>query len=261
MSERPLAVVTGASTGIGYHLARCAAADGHDLVIVARGDEIMARESELAGYGGAVQAVQADLGTTDGCDALLGVLAGRPVALFMANAGSGAAGAFLERDFDDVRAVIDLNCTGTAQLIHAVARRMQAAGSGRILVTGSIVDRIPGPYNAVYNASKAFIDSLSYALRNELRGSGVTITVLMPGLTDTDFFGEAGMDGSNAAETSLKDDPEDVARDGYRALMAGKASVVGGNFTNRIQHALAGVLPDTLLAEMHRFLAGGAKGK
>ena len=261
MSARPLAVVTGASTGIGYHLARCAAADGHDLIIVARGEEIEARAAELAEYGVAVEAVRADLGTAEGCDTLMARLEARAVALFMANAGSGLGGAFLDQDYMKAKQVIDLNCVGTARLLHDIGRGMRARGSGRILVTGSIVDRIPGPFNAVYNASKAFIDSLAYALRNELKDSGVTVTVLMPGLTDTEFFGDAGMDGSNAAESKMKDDPEDVARDGYRAMLAGKSGVVGGNFGNRVQHALAGVLPDTLLAEMHRFLAGGAKGE
>ncbi|MBZ6378268.1 hypothetical protein B5C34_00705 [Pacificimonas flava] len=258
MSERKLAVVTGATSGIGWELAKCAASDGYDLIVNARGEELEDRASELEVFGVSAKAVRADLGTESGVETLLSALSDRPVDVFCANAGLGKGGeTFLDQEFHDAKDVIDLNCTGTARLIYDIGRHMRSRGEGRILVTGSIVDRIPGPFNAVYNASKAFIDSLAYAVRNELKDSGVTITVLMPGLTDTGFFDRANMENTEAASTSLKDDPETVAKDGWKAMLAGKAGVVGGNPMNVVQHAFAGALPDKVNAELHRILMKG----
>ena len=255
MAARPLAVITGASTGIGYELAKIAAGDGYDLIIASDEAEINDRRHDFGVFGVEVKGVRADLGTEAGVDKLLDCIGNRPVALLMANAGIGAGGAFLDQDFHRAKDVVDLNVTGTISLIHAVGRRMRARGEGRILITGSIADDIPGSFNLVYNASKAFVDSFAQGLRNELKDSGVTVTCLMPGPTDTEFFERADMLDTSVGQDEKKDDPADVAADGYRAMMAGEAGVVAGSFMNKVQSLFSNILPDNILAQMHRQMA------
>lgn len=183
----------------------------------------------------------------------------RPVDALMANAGHGLGRAFLDQDFDEVRHVIDTNVTGTVYLIHRVARQMRARRSGRILITGSIAGLMPGTYQAVYNGTKAFVDSFSYALRAELKDSGVTVTCLMPGATETDFFERADMLDTKVGQ-SEKQDPFDVAKVGFDAMMNGEADVVSG-WQNKLRAAIASITPSTVMAEMHRGMAepGSAK--
>jgi short-subunit dehydrogenase len=256
--SKGLAVVTGASTGIGRELARCAAEHGYDLVIAADEAAIATAASELRAHGRAVTDVQADLATSDGIDRLCKAIGGRPVDLLMANAGIGLGGAFLDQDFADVRQVIDTNVTGTLELAQRCGRDMRARGSGRILFTGSIAGFMPGTFNAVYNGTKAFIDSFAVALRHELKDSGVTVTCLMPGATETDFFERAGMEDTKIGRAE-KDDAGEVARAGFEAMLAGESQVVTG-WHNKLQAAAAHVLPADLTAEMHRRKAepGGA---
>lgn len=252
---RGLAVVTGASSGIGLELARIAREQGHDLVIVAENSRIedAARELRAAAGAGEVEAIEADLATLDGVDTLYAALAGRPVDLLFANAGVGAGHAFLDQQVEVWRRVIETNVTGTVYLLHRFAGDMRRRGTGRILITGSIAGHIPGTFQAVYNGTKAFIDSFGIALRHELAGSGVTVTVLKPGATDTDFFARAGMLDTKVGEAK-KDDPAKVARDGWDALLRGDDSIVSG-IKNKLQVAAAGVLPEGLLAEQHRAMA------
>lgn len=251
--RRPLAIVTGASSGIGFHLARICAENGHDLLIAAdRGVE--AAVSKLQEIGTLVEGVTADLSAQSGVDALLARVGSRQVDVLMANAGHGLGRAFLDQDFDEVRSVVDTNITGTLWLLQRVGLSMRAAGSGRILITGSIAGFIPGTFQAVYNGSKAFIDSFSWALRNELKDSGVTVTCLMPGPTDTDFFKRADMLDTKVGADDSKDDPADVAKAGYEAMMAGDGDVVAG-MKNKLQAKLAGVTPSGVLAEQHRKMA------
>ena len=192
-SEGGLAIVTGASSGIGYELARQCAKNGFDLLIAADEPAINDAARELRALGASVDAVQADLATIEGVDKLYAAARGRPVEALLANAGRGLGKGFLDQDFDDVRHVVDTNITGTIYLIQKVGRDMRARGSGRILITGSIAGFMPGTYQAVYNATKAFLDSFSFALRHELMDSGVTVTCLMPGATETEFFERADM--------------------------------------------------------------------
>ena len=252
-TSRPLAVVTGASSGIGLELARCAARDGHDLVICADEAAIETAAGELRSLGVSVEAVQADLATTDGVDALEQAIGGRPVAALLANAGRGLGHAFLDQDFADIRRVVDTNVTGTIDLVHRVGRTMRQRGSGRILFTGSIAGFMPGTFQAVYNGTKAFVDSFAAALRNELKESGVSVTCLMPGATETRFFERADMLDTKVG-ASEKDDPADVAKDGWEALKSGDADIVSG-WKNKAQVALAHVTPSTVLAEQHRKMA------
>lgn len=247
---RPLAVVTGASSGIGFHLARCCAEDGFDLVVAADTplDEA-AREFRALGAG--VVVVHAELATRQGVDDLCEAIASRPVDALLANAGHGLGKAFLEQDFADIRHVIDTNVMGTLYLIHRLGRGMRQRGQGRILITGSIAGFMPGSFQAVYNGTKAFIDSFAAALRNELKDSGVTVTCLMPGPTDTEFFARADMLDTQFAADAQGADPADVARVGFEAMMDGEADVVVG-FKNKLQTIMSKLTPSQMLAEQHR---------
>jgi len=249
-TNRRFAVVTGASSGIGLELARCCARDGFDLLIAADEPEIEAAARALRADGAQVQAVVCDLSTSEGVDVLVAAIGGRPVDALLANAGRGLGRAFLQQDFADIRRVIDTNVTGTIDLVQRVARDMQARGQGKVLITGSIAGLMPGSFQAVYNGTKAFLDSFSRALRNEMKDSGVTVSCLLPGATDTKFFERADMLDTQVGQQQ-KDDPADVAATGYKAMMDGEAAVVAG-LKNKIQAALAHVTPDGVLAEMHR---------
>jgi short-subunit dehydrogenase len=253
-----LAVVAGASSGIGLELARCCAEDGHELLICSDTAEIEDAADILRAEWAQVETVQADLATVAGVEQLVGAIGERPVEALLANAGIGLGDAFLDQDLDRALRVVDLNVTGTLALIHPIGRRMRAAGRGRILITGSIAGFMPGSFLAVYNASKAFLDSFSMALRDELKDTGVTVTCLMPGATETDFFETAEMLDTKLGQAD-KADPADVARKGYRAMMNGDSGVVTG-FINKVETAFSGIIPDTVLARMHRRMAEPGTG-
>jgi len=249
-----LAVVTGASSGIGFELARCCAQKGFDLLIAADEPGIENAAVQLRTIGVQVEVLQVDLSTIQGVDQLCEVVGDRKVDALLANAGRGLGHGFLDQDFEQVRHVIDTNITGTVYLIQKVGRDMRARGEGRILITGSIAGFIPGSFQAVYNGSKAFLDSFSFALRNELKDTGVTVSVLMPGPTDTEFFARADMLDTQVGQDDKKSDPADVAQVGFDAMMAGEGDVVAG-WKNKIQVALANVTPAPILAEQHRKMA------
>ncbi|WP_102959950.1 SDR family NAD(P)-dependent oxidoreductase [Mangrovicella endophytica] len=260
-TTRPLAVVTGASTGIGYELARECGENGFDLVIAADEPEIEAAATSLKATGADVVAVQADLSTTAGVDALYESVKslGRPVEALLANAGRGLGHGFLDQDFTEVHKIVDTNITGTIYLVQKIGRDMRARNKGRILFTGSIAGFIPGAFQAVYNGSKAFINSFGYALRNELKDTEVTVSILMPGATDTPFFERADMEDTSVG-TAKKDDPAGVAKDGFKAMMSGEAEVVSG-VKNKIITAVANVTPSEILAEQHRKMSEPGSGK
>jgi uncharacterized protein len=257
-TQRKLAIVTGASTGIGLDLARECAKNGFDLIIAANEPEIETAAEELRQFV-KVETVQADLATIEGVDRLYGAINGRPVAALLANAGRGLGKAFLDQDFDDIRYVIDTNVTGTVYLIHKVGRDMRARREGRILIVGSIAGYMPGSYQAVYNGTKAFLDSFSYALREEMKDTGVTVTCLMPGPTETEFFERADLMDTKVG-TQKKDDPAKVAKDGFDAMMAGEGGVVSG-FKNKMQVAASRVIPDEVLARQHSKMAAPGTAK
>jgi uncharacterized protein len=250
--RRPLAVVTGASSGIGYGLANVLGEAGFDLVVAAEDPIITAAAASFGRRGVAVKAVQADLATYDGVERLYAALGGRAPDAVAINAGVGVNGDFA-RDNDlaaDLR-LIDLNVKSTVHLAKRVLPDMVAAGAGKLLFTSSIAALMPGPYEATYAASKAFILSFAEAIRYELRDTGITVTVLMPGPTDTNFFDRAGMQETKLGAMDGKDDPLDVAREGFHALMAGKDLVVAGSFKNKVRAAAGKVLPETTKAKMH----------
>jgi short-subunit dehydrogenase len=261
MSEnlRPLAVVTGASSGIGYELARMAAENGHDLVIAADRPEIVEAAQAFQQAGARVEHCQVDLATREGVDKLVQLIGGRPVDVLMANAGQGLGHAFLDQRTEDWMQVINTNITGTLYLVQQVGRQMRERDKGRILFTGSIAGLMPGTFQAVYNGTKAFIDSFSFALRNELKDTGITVTCLMPGPTDTDFFERADLMDTKVGQQK-KDDPAMVAKVGWEAMMKGEGDVVAG-MKNKMQAAMASVTPQSTLAEMHRGMAEPGSGK
>lgn len=256
-----LAIVTGASTGIGFELATLAAKDGYDLIVVANEPLIDAAADDFRQFGTQVESVEADLSTLEGVDRLLAATNGRQVDVLVANAGIGTGGPFLELDVASWRHSIDTNVTGTVYLLQKVLAEMVARGTGKLLVTGSIAGYIPGSFNAVYNATKAFIDNFTEALRNELKDvKDVTLTTLMPGATDTEFFARADMLDTSVGQDKNKADPAKVAQDGWDAMKAGKGHIVSG-LANKLQVAASGVVPQAVLAEMHRGMAepGSAK--
>src|SRR3954454_24670404 len=257
-ATRPLAIVTGASAGIGYELAKVCAQNGFDLLVAADQPKIAQAAQEFRTLGVEAEAVQADLATLEGVDKLYAAAQGRPVDALLANAGHGLGKAFLDQNFDDVRHVINTNITGTIYLVQKVGRDMRPRGKGRILITGSVAGFIPGSFQAVYNGTKAFIDSFSFALRNELKDTEVTVTCLMPGPTDTEFFERADMLDTNVG-AGKKDDPADVAKTGFDAMMRGDGDIVAG-MKNKIQSAIANVTPSGMLAEQHRKMAQPGTG-
>ena len=256
---RPLAIVTGASAGIGYELAKCCAEQGFDLLVAADQPAIHDAAQDFRTLGATVEAIEADLATLDGVDRLYAATKGRPVDALLANAGHGLGHAFLDQHFEDVRHVIDTNITGTLYLIQKVGREMRARGQGRILMTGSIAGFMPGTFQAVYNGTKAFINSFSFALRNEMQDTGVTVTCLMPGPTETEFFERADMLDTQVGQQE-KDDPAEVAKIGFEAMMKGEGDVVSG-WKNKLQSALANVTPASRLAEQHRKMAEPGSSK
>jgi short-subunit dehydrogenase len=247
------AIVTGASSGIGRELAIIAARDGYDLLLAADTAGLTEVADVCRGAGSDVETLEVDLATQDGVDQLYAATQGRAVDALFANAGHGLGRAFLDQEFDEVRHVVDTNVTGTIYLIQQVARDMVELGSGKILITGSIAGYMPGSFQAVYNGTKAFIDSFSFALRNELKDTGVTVTCLMPGATDTEFFERADMLDTKVG-TGEKDDPAEVAQVGYDAMVRGDGDVVAG-WKNKLQTAVASVTPSSVLAEQHRKMA------
>jgi short-subunit dehydrogenase len=247
---RQLAVVTGASSGIGYHLALECARNGFDLVLAAdRSLDTVA--AELRALGASVDAVLVDLSTTEGVDTLYAAIRGRQVAALIANAGHGLGKGFLDQDFSEARHVLDTNVTGTIYLIHLVGNHMRRHDRGRILITGSIAGFQPGTFQAVYNGTKAFIDSFSWALRNELKDTGISVTCLMPGVTDTEFFERADLLDTKVGASPKKMDPAKVARIGFDAMMNCEGDVIAG-WKNKLQTAMANITPAAMLAEEHR---------
>ncbi|MDE2404751.1 MAG: SDR family NAD(P)-dependent oxidoreductase [Sphingomonadales bacterium] len=246
-------IITGASSGIGLELAHLAARDGYDLLLVA--DTPFAATDELQSLGVAIEMLETDLATPEGVDRLLARTGGRAVDLLCANAGHGLGRDFLGQEVAAWRHVVDTNITGTVYLLQRVLRDMVARNAGKVLVTGSIAGFIPGSFQAVYNGTKAFIDSFTDALRNEIKeADGVTLTTLMPGPTATHFFERADMMDTSVGVDPDKEDPADTARHGWKALMDGKDSIVSG-WKNKLQQVAANVTPASVLAQQHRKMA------
>lgn len=243
-----LALVTGASSGIGLELARICVGEGHETIIVANEPAIHEAARDLG-----AQAVEADLATPEGARSVLEALGGRDVDLLLLNAGTGAGHTFLEQDLARVEHIVATNVLGVLRLAHPLGQRMAARGQGRILITGSIVGYMPGTYQVIYTASKAFLNNFAVGFAEELKDKGVTVTCLMPGATDTPFFARAGMEDTPIGQAP-KADPADVARFGYDALTKGTVQATPG-LLNKAQAAMAEILPAGLVAKLHARVA------
>ncbi len=262
---RPLAVVTGASSGIGYELAKQFALNGFDLVVAAEDAELDQAAHRLASETPAyVEQVRVDLSTFEGCEELYrrATAGTRPVAAIALNAGVGVGGDFL-RDtdlFDELR-MIHLNVDHVVHLAKRFGVDMVARGEGRILITSSVVAAAPTPFQTVYAATRAFVQSFAEGVRQELSDTDVTITALQPGATDTEFFDRADLTDTRLGASDHQDDPAKVAEQGFQALMAGKASVVAGNPGNKVQAVVSELLPDSVAAKVTKPLTrpGGAE--
>lgn len=251
-----LAVVTGASSGIGYELAKVFADNGFDVVAVAEDERVSDAASQLALRCGGVriEGVRADLTTYDGVESLVGALRakGQPVDVLAVNAGVGVGGDFARgTSLEDNLEIVDLNVRSAVHLTHRLLGGMVEREEGKVLFTSSIAATAPGPFHSVYAASKAFLASFAQSLREELRDTGVTVTSLMPGPTDTEFFDRAGMQDTKVAN-GTKDDPEEVARQGFEALMKGDDHVVAGSLRNKVQAVAGKVASDPAKAKVMR---------
>jgi len=252
----PFAVITGASSGIGFELAREFAEHGFDVLIASEDDGIDAAADRLRALGAKVDSVRVDLATYDGVETLYQRIrdSARPVDAIALNAGVGVGGSFVENDLDAELNLIQLNVVSVVHLAKRVVRDMVERNEGRILFTSSIAAEAPAPYEAIYGASKAFVQSFAQALRDELRDTSVTVTALQPGATETNFFHRAGMDDTKVAQMKHSD-PADVARQGFEALMAGKDHVVSALAMEQAQVAMGKVMPETTKAKMHRHVS------
>ncbi|MFE9679824.1 SDR family NAD(P)-dependent oxidoreductase [Streptomyces sp. NPDC002701] len=261
--DKPLALVTGASSGIGFELAKQLAERGYDLVINAEDTARLQEAAQLIRAAGArVEVVRADLRVPEETEALFATATtlGRPLEVVALNAGVGRGGAFTDTDLADELEIIDLNVRSTVHLAKRVVRDMAVRDAGRVLITSSIASTMPGSFQAVYNASKSFLQSFAEALQNELKDTGITLTSLMPGPTGTDFFHRADMDDTKVGRQD-KDDPAQVARQGLDALFAGKDKLVAGSVKTKAQGLANKVLPDKAKAQAHRRMAEPGSGE
>jgi short-subunit dehydrogenase len=247
------ALITGATSGIGYELAKLFAADGYDIIAVARTEEDLNKVADelVTNYGVQVQVIAKDLFGENAASELYEQVknSGWQVEALVNDAGQGVYGLFTESDIDAQMSIIHLNIVSLTKLTYHFLQDMKARNSGKILQLGSVVSELPAPYQAVYGGTKAYVLSFTEALISELKDTDITITALQPGATDTDFFNKAGaQDSKIVADKSKLSDPANVAKDGYKALMGGDDKIVSG-MKNKAQVAMSNVMPDTMLAD------------
>lgn len=253
--ENSFAVITGASSGIGLELAKRFGENGFEMLICSGSDEIFDAQKELEEMGYTVDAIKANLATYSGVESLYKEIKnhGKTPDALAINAGVGVGGEFATTDLREEINLMNLNIVSVVHLAKRIIPDMKAQGEGRILFTSSIASKMPSPFEAVYGASKAFVTSFAESLRNELKGTGVSITLLMPGATNTNFFHRAHMDNTKAgAEMKYDNDPSEVARQGYEALMEGKEAVFSESVMTKIQGYALKILPERAKAKFHR---------
>ncbi|WP_118975932.1 SDR family NAD(P)-dependent oxidoreductase [Taibaiella koreensis] len=248
-------LITGGTSGIGYELAKIFASNGHNLVIVARDTgELEQAKSSLQIHGVTILAISKDLFDPTAAFDLYDELIQKNVVvdILVNNAGQGQYGEFADTDIQRELDIIQLNIASLVVLTKLFLKDMLTRKAGRILNLSSIAGKAPGPFQSVYHGTKAFVQSFTEAIRDENKDSGVTITALLPGATDTDFFAKADMLESKVVQEGKLADPAQVAKDGYEALMNGDDMVVSG-FMNKLTIALSALLPDSVKAgQMHK---------
>jgi short-subunit dehydrogenase len=253
-AARPLALVTGASSGIGFELAKQFAGHGYDLIIAAEDVELDDATEHLRALGGNVAPVSVDLTKRADVERLVAAYrgSGRPLDAAALNAGVGVSGAFVDTDLDQELEIVELNCASTVHLAKRVVQDMVARGEGKILFTSSVASQAPEPFQTVYAASKAFVQFIALGLREELADTGVTVTSLLPGPTDTEFFDRADAGDTKLGASEHKDNPALVAKQGFEGLMKGEASVFAGSVTSKLMGRLSALMPDALAAKSHK---------
>ncbi|MGY1720928.1 SDR family NAD(P)-dependent oxidoreductase [Blastococcus sp. SYSU DS0552] len=246
--------MTGASSGIGLELAKQFAEHGFDLVVVAEDAELDAAAQQLRQRGAAVSPVRADLTVRAEVEKVVAAVraAGRPLAAAALNAGVGVGGRFAETDLEAEIGMVELNCVSTLHLAKRVVQDMVVQGEGRILFTSSVASQAPEPFQTVYSATKAFVQFLALGIREELTDTGVTVTALLPGPTDTEFFDRADATDTRLGASDSKDDPAQVARQGFEGLMKGEASVFAGSVSSKLMGRLSALMPDALAGRSHK---------
>jgi short-subunit dehydrogenase len=248
-NNQKTALITGGTSGIGKELAKLFAQDNYNLIIVARNQgELDDTAAELGNNGIKIETISKDLSNMEEAFALCQEIGDRQIDVLVNDAGQGVYGLFKDNDIERELDIIHLNICATVIITKHFVQQMVTRGEGRILNLGSVAGKLPGPWQAVYHATKAFVLSFTTAIREELKDSGVTLTALMPGVTDTDFFNKAGMNDSKAVQDKeAMADPADVAKAGYEALMAGEGRVIAG-FKNKVQVNAANLMPDSSVA-------------
>ena len=251
-NKKRYALITGASMGIGYELTKLFAEDGYNIIAVARTEDDLNRVAEecRTKYGVEVIVMPKDLFGENAATELYNEVKnkGIDVEILVNDAGQGVYGLFHETDIEAQMKIIHLNIVSFTKLTYHFLKDMIARNSGKILQLGSVVSEMPSPYQAVYGGTKAYVLNFTEALINEVKDYNITLTVLQPGATDTDFFSKAGAEESKIVEDRSKlADPARVAKDGFHALMKGDDKTVSG-FKNKASIAMANVMPDTLLA-------------
>ncbi|KIO78691.1 oxidoreductase [Pedobacter lusitanus] len=245
------ALITGATSGIGYELAKLFARDQYNLIIVARDQqELASRALEFKQYGIEVLTIAKDLFNPENAFAVYAEVAKLklPVQILVNDAGQGIYGEFKDTDIDRELDIINLNISSLVILTKLFLKDMLPVGYGKILNLASVASKSPGPWQSVYHGTKAFVLSFTEAIREELKDTGITVTALLPGVTDTDFFNKADMlDSKSVHDRDAMANPADVAKDGYEAMMAGKDKVVSG-FMNKVKTGLSNIMPDSMLA-------------
>jgi len=254
------ALITGASSGIGFELAKLFGANDYDLLVVAEDAGIEEAAAELSRTGAAVRPIRADLATHDGVEQVVAAI-DRPLDAVALNAGVGVGGPFTETELDRELCLIDLNIKSVVHLTKRVLPGMLDRGSGRLLYTASIASTMPSPFEAVYGASKAFVLMFAESVRNELKDTGITVTAFMPGPTATNFFARADMLDTKAGQRDNQDDAAEVARQGFEAMLKGDDAAVVGSFSTRMQGRMNEVLPETVKAAAHRRLSEPGSGE
>ncbi len=251
-TNKKYALITGATSGIGYELAKLFAKDGYNLVIVARDEEqLKNRSSEFEKqYGINVTTFSKDLFDPENAFDLYNeiILKGIQIDVLVNDAGQGHYGEFVETDIHRELSIIQLNISSLVVLTKLFLQDMVKRGNGKILNLSSVASKIPGPFQSVYHGTKAFVQSFTEAIRNEVKDTDVVVTALLPGATDTDFFNKADMENSKVVQEGKLADPADVAKDGYEALMKGNDMVISG-FKNKVQVAMSNILPDSMVAD------------
>src|ERR1700749_2061091 len=249
MENQKTALITGGTSGIGKELAKLFAQDNYNLIIVARDQgELDHTAGELSAAGIKVKTISKDLSKMDQAFALCQELGDRQIDVLVNDAGQGVYGLFKDNDIERELGIIHLNICATVIITKHFVKQMAARGEGKILNLGSVAGKLPGPWQAVYHATKAFVLPFPAAVREEVKDSGITFTALMPGVTDTDFFNKAGMNDSKVVQDKeAMANPADVAKEGYEALMAGKDRVIAG-WKNSLEVHAANLMPDSTVA-------------